>query len=261
MAKKYLNNKFGAKKYNNSWQNVSKWYGNITKGEGHYYHSNIIIPKLLKLLNLNNNSSVLDLGCGSGILGRNIKSNIKYLGIDLSNNLISLASKQDKSSNHDYKVGNANNLELSNNKYTDIVFLLSFQNMERGEMVIRNASKHLVNGGKIVLVLNHPAFRIPRQSSWEIDPKSKIEYRRINKYMTSQKIPINMNPSLKNSEFTWSYHYPISEIVKYLTDNNLVISNIEEWVSDKESIGKNSKMENRARSEFPLFMAIVAKKQ
>jgi hypothetical protein len=35
---------------------------------------------------------------------------------------------------------------------------------------------------------------------------------------------------------------------------------MEEWTSDKVSVGKAAKGENRARAEFPLFMAIRAVK-
>lgn len=247
-------------KPSSSWNRVSKWYSKITKGEGHFYHKTVIIPKLLKILNLRDNSSVLDIGCGSGILGRSINKNIKYLGIDLSKNLIDQARKEDKSRMHEYRNMDAQNFKLDS-KFSDIVFVLSFQNIENGEEAIKSAVNHLDNGGRVHLILNHPAFRIPRQTSWEIDQKTKLEYRRVNMYMSKIKIPINMNPSDKNSEYTWSYHLPIFEISKYLTSNGLLIERIEEWVSDKKSIGKNSKMENRARSEFPLFMAISAKRQ
>jgi hypothetical protein len=40
----------------------------------------------------------------------------------------------------------------------------------------------------------------------------------------------------------------------------LVIEKIEEWVSDKKSEGGKAAMEDKARAEFPLFMAIAAKK-
>jgi hypothetical protein len=46
-----------------------------------------------------------------------------------------------------------------------------------------------------------------------------------------------------------------------LRNAGFVITRIEEWTSDKESEGKAAKQENRARAEFPLFMAIQALKQ
>lgn len=242
----------------NSWQKVSKWYGKITTGEGHYYHRNLIIPNVLRLLNLNSKSKVLDLGAGSGILGRSLDSSIKYVGVDLSNSLIQAAMKQDKSANHKYLVNDASNLTITDSDFTDLVFILSLQNMKDAEKAIKNAIGHLKAQGKLLLVINHPAFRIPRQSSWAIDTNNKMEYRRINKYMSNMEIPINMNPSDKNSELTWSYHFPISVISNMLTTNGMLIKSIEEWTSDKQSVGTASKMENAARNEFPLFMAILA---
>ena len=70
-----------------------------------------------------------------------------------------------------------------------------------------------------------------------------------------------MNPGQKTSSSTWSFHQPISYYVSCLVSHGFVIDALEEWASDKESqAGKTSKMENHARAEIPLFMAIRAKK-
>ena len=245
-----------------SWQKVSKWYGKVTEGEGHYYHQKIVIPNSLKLLNLKENDSLIDLGCGSGILGRNIDQKVNYLGLDLSENLIKEAKRQDKSRNHSYKVLDVTkDLKQINQSFSHATFILSFQNMEKGENALHEVSCLLKKDGHLLLVLNHPMFRIPRQSSWEIDKTNKLEYRRVNKYMSDLKIPINMNPGKNSSEFTWSYHYPLHKISHFLRKEGFLIETIEEWTSDKESSGKFAKMENRARSEFPLFMAILALKK
>jgi hypothetical protein len=45
-----------------------------------------------------------------------------------------------------------------------------------------------------------------------------------------------------------------------LIDNGFLIERIEEWVSPKKSEGGMAKVEDSARAEFPLFMAIVARK-
>lgn len=214
----------------------------------------------MELLDLKPNSKVLDMGCGSGILGRSIDKKINYVGVDLSSSLIREAIRQDNSASHKYLIDDSTNLSIKENDFTDSVFILSLQNMKNAEEAIKNAVSKLRTGGKLLLVINHPAFRIPRQSSWQIDMGNKTEYRRINKYMSSMEIPINMNPSDRNSELTWSYHYPISKITDMLNSNRLLISKIEEWNSDKTSVGAASKMENAARTEFPLFMAIMGVK-
>ena len=99
------------------------------------------------------------------------------------------------------------------------------------------------------------------QSSWKIDPENKIQYRRIDKYMSPMKIPIQTQPSKGvQSTQTFSFHHPLSDYSRWLKDAGFVISMIEEWCSDKESDGGAAKMENRSRAEIPLFMAIVAHK-
>jgi hypothetical protein len=127
--------------------------------------------------------------------------------------------------------------------------------------VFKNAHDHLAPDGKLLLILNHPCFRIPKQSSWEIDEENRIQYRRINRYLSSFKAPIQMNPSQKeSSSVTWSFHHSLSYYSECLFHNGFAILKIEEWISDKRSVGKKAGMENRAREEFPLFLAILAKK-
>ena len=43
-----------------------------------------------------------------------------------------------------------------------------------------------------------------------------------------------------------------------LQQAGFVIQLIEEWGSDKSSVGSAARMENRSRQEFPLFLALKA---
>lgn len=79
--------------------------------------------------------------------------------------------------------------------------------------------------------------------------------------MSPMDIPVLMNPSDRSSKTTMSYHHPLSAYAKMLKDAGFSIDTIEEWTSDKESEGKFAKMENRGRSEIPLFMTIRATKK
>jgi hypothetical protein len=109
--------------------------------------------------------------------------------------------------------------------------------------------------------MNHPSFRIPRQSSWGKDEANKLEYRRVNRYLTGLEIPINTHPGFSDSPMTWTYHQPLEYYIKSLKRAGMLISDLEEWTSDKVSVGKAAKGENRARSEFPMFLALRAVKQ
>jgi SAM-dependent methyltransferase len=246
---------------NTSWEKVSKWYSDKTKDGGHYYHQQVILKKLTPLLGLSPTSNVLDLGCGTGVLAHVVPNEARYTGIDNSPSLIQSARAWDKSPRHSYVVADATSSFAAPTNCTHACFLLSLQNMKDPAAAIQNAAQHLINGGALIIVLNHPAFRIPRQSSWEIDPNNKLQYRKINRYLSPLEIPITMHPGQSDSPVTWSYHYPISAYTKFLNDAGFVIEALEEWTSDKESVGKAARMENRAREEFPMFLAIRAVKK
>ena len=251
------------KKYprSTSWQQVGKWYKGLVSDKGHFYHQSLIMPGVIRLLALQNNSSLLDLACGQGVLARHIPKISSYLGIDSSSLLIDAARLKNHQENYKFIVGDVTKpLPVTKTDFSHTAIILALQNIQNPQVLLSNAQKHLVSGGKLVIVINHPCFRIPRQSSWEIDQKNKLEYRRINRYLTPLKIPISNHPGHTNSPITWSFHWPISAICNFLFQVGFVIETIEEWASGKTSVGKAARMENRARSEFPLFMAIAARK-
>lgn len=250
-----------------SWNKVAPWYNKLTRGgEGHYYHEHIIIPNVLRLLSLrasdeiSQNSNLLDLGCGNGVLAKHLPKEVKYTGTDLAVGLIKSAQREDKNYSHKYIIGDITSPLNLTEKFSHATIILALQNVNDPKAVFENASSSLMENGKLVIVINHPAFRIPRQSSWGIDAERKIQYRRVDKYMSPMNIPIRMNPSDPQSEETVSYHYPLSDYSKMLKNSGFTIDLIEEWTSDKESVGRAGKMENRSRNEIPLFMAILARK-
>lgn len=245
---------------NTSWERSGKWYNKIVGAKGHFFHEHLILPNVLRLLNLQKNNSLLDIGCGQGILAKKTQPSIEYVGIDLAKNLINFAKQNDKNPKHAYFIADATKpLPLGNRNFTHAASILSLQNIENSHLAIKHVSNHLLNKGKFVIILNHPCFRIPRQTGWGIG-ENKIQYRYINRYMSHLKIPINMHPGEKNSEITWSFHEPLSYYIQSLKNNGFLVDSIEEWVSPKTSKGPAAPMENRARSEIPLFLAISALK-
>lgn len=239
------------KRADTSWEPVQTWYQKIVGSEGHYYHRQVILPHLKKWLE--GAKSVLDLACGNGVLTAILPPDCTYTGIDISPSLIKAAKARKK----DFIVGDITKPLKLDIKYSHAVILLALQNLEHPTKVLENAYKHLDEKGHLLIVLNHPCFRIPRQTAWGVDKERKIQYRRIDKYMSSMQIPILANPGKgEASEKSMSYHHSLSTLSKLLSDKGFAIELIEEWCSDKVSEGGAAKMENRSREEIPLFMAL-----
>ena len=249
-------------KSDTDWESVEKWYGSLVGKEGHYYHKHVILPKLLPLLTLDSRSKVLELACGQGVLARHLPQEARYHGVDLSDSLIQQARKEKRPSHMFTTADICKPLPIKETDFTHAAIILALQNVSDPEKALNNAAKHLQPGGVLAVVLNHPCFRIPRQSHWGIDAEKKLQYRRVDLYLTPLKIPIQAHPSQKQkSATTWSFHRPLSAYSRYLADSGFTIARIEEWASDKKSTGKSARMENRARAEFPLFLTFICEKK
>jgi len=246
-----------------SWEKSSKWYKKIVGDEGHYFHQAIIFPKIKKMIDFTKVKSVLDLASGTGVFERQLDTKTIYLGVDISKSFIDEAKLKRKSLNHEFLLGDASkNLPIKKTDFDLVTIILALQNIKDIDGVVENANRYLKQDGKFLIILNHPIFRIPRQSSWGVDDKNKTQYRRIDRYMNSLEIPIATNPGkFQKSEVTWTFHNPLSKYSEILFKNGFVIEKIEEWVSDKKSTGPMARMEDRARDEIPMFMTILATKK
>lgn len=245
-----------------SWGESAKWYNGIVGEKGHYFHRHVIWPALLPLMKLQAGESLLDLGCGQGVLARIIPAGVNYVGIDISGSLINEAKRLDKNKKHQFMIADVSKpLSLPANSFDKVVMVLSLQNIQNWAGVVKNVADKLKPQGAAFFVLNHPYYRIPRQTGWLIDEGSKLQKRWVNRYMSPLEIAVNMQPSKIGGKVTWSFHRPLSSLVKLFKQNHLYIYDMEELVSDKESQGAMKKSENRSRAEIPLFMLLAAQKR
>lgn len=240
---------------------MADWYDSEVGNRGHYYHQNVILPNVIRLANISERCRILDVGCGQGILGKQIDLKTEYVGIDVSPKLIELAREGDSSVNHRYMVGDATKEIEVEGKFERVFLILALQNMAQPFLVVKNIVKKLSDNGALIVVLNHPCFRIPQNSDWGFDTKLQRQYRKVFRYYQPLKVEIKASPFKQVTEkSTWSFHYPISTYSEMMFDNGLCITKIEEWVSPKISTGGRAVAENIARAEIPLFMTLVAQK-
>ncbi len=250
------------KKTETSWGNVADWYDEMLEEKENTYQKNVILPNILRLINIKSGEFILDLACGTGFFAREFfKKGGKVKGVDISQELIEIARKNSPKE-IEYFVSPADNLGFIKDKVVDkIVIILAIQNIENISGVFSECNRVLKNDGKIFLVMNHPTFRIPKRSSWGFDEKNKVQYRRVDEYMSESKTKIEMQPGKVGGEYTVSFHRPMQMYFKILKKNGFCVNNLEEWISDKKSQpGPRAESEDRARKEFPLFLFIEAVK-
>lgn len=244
-----------------SWGKFADWY-DAHLAERDTYQHRVILPNLLRLMDLKRGETVLDLGCGQGFFSRAFaKLGARVIGVDVSPELIAIA-KRESPVGIAYQVAHAGAISFVRSGTVDkAVFVLSLQNIEDAHPALREAGRALKSQGKLFLVLNHPAFRVPKESSWGYDEAKQIQYRRIDRYLSESKVKIEMHPGDRPGEHTISFHRPLQFYVKALRKAGFAVTGLEEWISHKASEpGPRAKAEDWARKEIPLFLCVEAAK-
>ncbi|TSC96394.1 MAG: hypothetical protein Athens071426_340 [Parcubacteria group bacterium Athens0714_26] len=244
-----------------SWGEVTGWYDNLLKEEG-TYQKEIILPNLLRLLDIKRGEMVLDLACGQGFFaGEFYKKGAHVIGVDISKELITIARKNSPEDMR-FEIAPADNLGfLPKESVNKITIIMAIQNIEAVAGTFKECHRVLKPNGKLFMVMNHPAFRVPKESSWEYDEENKIQYRRIDSYLSESKVKIQTHPGARPLDYTISFHRPLQFYFKLLGKNNFCVSRLEEWNSNRKSQpGPRAAAENKARKEIPLFILMEAVK-
>lgn len=253
------------KKQNNQketgWGKVATWYDEHLRDDD-TYHAQVVSPNLLRLVDLKKQESLLELGCGQGyFLEKFLHYSKQITGVDIGKELIEIAKNKNKDIK--YFVGSAEDPQiLSGETFDVIIIVLAIQNMKHLNLVVENISRLLKSSGRVYLVINHPAFRIPQHSTWMFSEDKKTQMRVIDTYMSEREISIDMNPGQQeNKKITPSFHRPLQVYSKAFAKHNFAITKIEEWMSHKTSQpGPQADAENKARKEFPMFMCLELKR-
>jgi len=264
-----------------SWGAIANWYDDMVEDTTDSFQRNVLLPNLIRLVEPKSGMRILDVACGQGYFARAFaKNGADVIGCDISEELIKLAKGHEGCV--EYFVAASDKMSFISDASIDVVvIILALQNIERFVETIRECSRTLKIGGRLIFVLNHPAFRVPKNSSWRWEEKtslqSKVEsprsegqdqamkmYRRVDSYMSEAKIQMDMTPREKvnaDKKFTISFHRPLQSYFKALNKSGFAVTRLEEWISHKKSeSGPRSAEEDRMRKEIPMFLMVGAKK-
>ena len=245
------------------WGQVADWYDELVGESGSEYHREVVIPGALRLLAMQPGEQAIDIACGQGVLCRVLhERGARVTGVDAAPELIRAARERGPESIH-YAVADARELGfLPANHFAAAACVLAIQNIHPIQPVFEGASRLLRPDGRFLVVMMHPHFRGPKETSWGWDDAAKVQYRRVDRYLIPRKSPIVTHPGKDAGAYTWTFHKPLEAYVRALRNAGLLIDAIEEWPSHKASTsGPRAAAENVARKEIPLFMAIRAVKR
>lgn len=258
-----------------SWDPVARWYASWVGKEGSAYHRTVAIPTVIELLQPQRGELIADIGCGTGILAASLPPDVHYIGIDASPRLLAHAkrnvSEREKTRRKDrvgvrrFVLADAARLQdapdLKASSADAAVFLLSIQDMSSLADVLESTAWLLKPSGRVVIVMFHPCFRIPRQSGWGWDEHRKLQYRRVDSYLTPQTVPVRPVARGRPGAIM-AHHWPLETYVNGLASVGFRIDRMIEVPAYPGIVrtGRNSKAENRANREIPLLLGLRAQR-
>lgn len=262
-----------------SWEPVADWYDNLAE-ERSDHHTKTIHPGVAKLLGSIEGERVLDIACGQGALARALLEqsrrptagsaeplpHAEIVGIDSSQTLIEAARERTGDERARFHVLDARELGGADlGMFDAATCVMAAMNVDPIGPVLDGCAERLKAGGRLVMVILHPAFRIPQHSSWSFEGEgSRASQRRVvARYLSPIAIPITMNPGEVASGAepvrTTTHHRPLGDYMRALASAGFAVDAIEEWASERTSEpGPRAAAENLARREIPMFMALRA---
>jgi ubiquinone/menaquinone biosynthesis C-methylase UbiE len=246
-----------------SWERVATWYDGWVGDRGSTYHRELAIPTVLDLLRPAPGEQVLDVGGGQGVLAPYIaEAGARVTVVDASARLVAAAKRRHAGvAGARFLVGDARRIPavagLDAAGFDAAVFMLSIQDMDPLDDVIRGVAWALKPNGRVVILMTHPAFRQPRHSGWGFDEARGLTYRRVDGYLTPLAVPMK---SLGGGEPTRSFHRPISAYVNALGDVGFAVDamlEIEDLPPERRP-GRAGRSDARAHAEIPIFLAMRA---
>ncbi len=259
MRKDRQRSKHSNRSANKGWDPLAAWYDGMVGEKGSKYHQELAIPAVLKLLQLKQGDRVIDIGCGQGVLaGYLVKNKVGYVGVDVSSKLIDSA-KQRNIKAAEFHVKDATKVHgLNLEPFDEAVFMLSIQDIPNMKAAFESMAKVMKQKSRVVVLMLHPAFRIPRQSGWGYDENRKLQYRRVDSYLSEMNVPLKPFPG-RQQGVSISYHRPMQSYINELGKHGFNTAEIMEIAAGKLANTKE-KAALRAADEIPMFLGIRAER-
>ena len=145
-------------KIKSQWNNIAEdRYNDLISGRDSSFNT-ILLPAIFNVLTKCDLNNVLDLGCGVGVLTKEIaKIANNVTGIDISDQSINIAKKNLSYSNIQFENVSIEN-HVPNSLYSTILCNMVLMDMECNLFTLKKIKSCLTSNGKAIFIIIHPFF-------------------------------------------------------------------------------------------------------
>jgi 2-polyprenyl-3-methyl-5-hydroxy-6-metoxy-1,4-benzoquinol methylase len=214
------------------------WISMVGEG-GDYHHKYKILPEVYRLLDAQQDETILDVACGEGNVARRLaKNGVKVTGIDISKLLDFAIEREEKE-----KLG-ISYLKLNAEEITDkfdvasfdkVVCNMALMDIEDYKTTIQQISLVLKENGIFVFSILHPAFSYPACTTLKIpgdSQRNEDKIRVVLDYFDERPTLFGDYPK------TIQFIRPLSAYLNELVKNNLILREISEPKASDELVNK-----------------------
>ena len=195
------------------------WQREYTEGADVEYEEQII-PLVVE--QLRGMPRVLDVGCGEGQVARRLAAaGVDVIGVDPSGPQVARA--RERGGGPRYLRASAERLPVAECSVDAVLACLAFEHVGDLPAAVREITRVLVPGGRLLLLVGHPLLQAPG-SGWIDDKILDERYWRIGEYLREHAVIDEVAPGVA-FEFV---HRPVFVYVNTLAEHGLFVEHMDE---------------------------------
>ncbi|KAI8630615.1 methyltransferase domain protein [Xylariaceae sp. FL1651] len=193
-------------------------------------------PQLRAMLPSLKGAQVLDLGCGLGWFSRFARSEgaARVRGIDISVNMLAKARSMTSDEAIVYQEADLEGITLPEAEYDVVFSSLMFHYLANLPVLIREISKSLKTGGRLVCSVEHPLFTAPTKPSLVMNQETGRKVWQIDAY---QKEGLRVRSWFVDG--VRKQHRTIGTYITLLLSTGLRLTDFVEWCPSKDELASN----------------------
>ncbi len=200
-------------------------YAALRKGSG-TLNELLEQPAIHSLLPDMEGKTVLDLGCGAGVLCRHLVTlgAARVVGLDISRRMICQAEESGRAEGRiEYKITPLEDFDYAVEVYDVVVSSLALHYVQDLKPIFRKIAEALKPGGKFVFSMEHPVCTctLDEEEGWHTDEEGRRLFWKVDQYSRE-----GLRKSRWFVDGVMRYHRMLSTIVNDLVESGLAVERV-----------------------------------